>query len=202
MDELIGRARQLAADATRSDGRVMLGIVGAPGAGKSTVAQAVAAALGPQMAVCVPMDGFHIADALLRASGLRERKGAPDTFDSDGYASTLRRIRAADAPVYAPRFDRDREDSVAAAIRVDPSAPLVITEGNYLLLWPQVREQLDEIWYLDPPRQQRIDWLVARHARHGKPPAEALRWATEVDEANAVLIGEGKSRADLLITRW
>lgn len=202
MDELTRRAGELASRAAASGQRLMLGIAGAPGAGKSTVAEALAAALGPRIAACVPMDGFHIADAVLRAAGLRERKGAPDTFDADGYASVLHRLRRAEATVYAPRFDRDREDSVAAAIAVDPAVPLVITEGNYLLLWPQVRAQLDEVWYLDPPRDRRLERLTARHVRHGKAPEQAIRWAREVDEANAVLIESRKHTADLLITQW
>lgn len=202
MDGLIRRAGELAARAARSGRRIMLGIAGPPGAGKSTLAEALAAALGPAAAACVPMDGFHIADELLRACGLRARKGAPETFDSDGYASVLRRLRRADAAVYAPRFEREREDSVAAAIRVDPSVPLVITEGNYLLLWPQVRAQLDEVWYLDPPRRHRLDRLVSRHARYGMAQEEAVRWANDVDEANAVLVDAGKRGADLLITHW
>ena len=130
--------------------RVLLGITGAPGAGKSTLAVAIAAAYA---AVVVPMDGFHLADVELVRRGLLDRKGAPETFDPDGYAALLARIRARpDRPVMAPLFERDLEQPLANAIPVPPSADLVVTEGNYLLLdedpWPAVRAQLDAVWHV------------------------------------------------------
>lgn len=128
--ELAGRAATLA---TRGSRRI-LGIAGPPGAGKSTLAARLAEALGPETAVVVPMDGFHLAQAELARTGLADRKGAPDTFDVAGYVSLLRRLRGADgATVYAPAFDRSLEEPIAGSIPVTPCVPLVITEGNYLL---------------------------------------------------------------------
>lgn len=176
----------------------MLGITGPPGAGKSTLCDALVARLGPR-AVAVPMDGFHLGDALLVQLGLRERKGAPETFDEAGFALALRRLRAADEVVYAPRFDRALEDSVAAAIRVVPDVPLVITEGNYLLHWPSCRAALDEIWYLDSPVGARRERLVQRHIDFGKSRDDARRFALESDERNAMLIAAGRGLADLIV---
>ena len=199
MDQEISRARRLASDAQRRGGRAMLGITGPPGAGKSTLAASLATQLGQSIAAYVPMDGFHLGDALLRTMGLRDRKGAPDTFDSSGYAHLLSRLRAADEVVYAPLFDRAAEDSVAAALRIEAAVPLIITEGNYLLEWPRVRAALDEIWYLDPPSRVRLDRLAARHRRYGKSPAEAAHWAGVVDERNAQLIARHRADADIVI---
>ena len=119
--------------------RVVLGIAGAPGAGKSTLADAlvgaVAAREGAGWVAHVPMDGFHLADVAARPARGALRKGAPDTFDADGYAHLLRRVVAEpDSWVYAPGFDRTLEQPLAAAVVVPPSARLVVTEGNYLLL--------------------------------------------------------------------
>src|SRR5438067_2220717 len=130
--ECIARAMALLA----SGGRRVLGIAGAPGSGKSTLARAVADSLGEQ-AVVVPMDGFHLANAELARLGRAARKGAPDTFDAAGYVALLRRLRSAPVTretVYAPAFRREIEEPVAGAIAVPPDVPLVITEGNYLLL--------------------------------------------------------------------
>jgi pantothenate kinase len=132
----------------------LLGITGAPGAGKSTLAAELAGALGPELAVVVGMDAFHLADAELVRLGRRDRKGAPDTFDAHGYLALLRRLRAASEPVtYAPLFRREIEDSIAAAVPVPAGVALVITEGNYLLLdgepWCRLRALLDEVWYVD-----------------------------------------------------
>jgi pantothenate kinase len=200
LDELVARARRLAG----AGGRRLLGITGPPGAGKSTLAAALADALGPGLAVVVGMDGFHLADAELVRLGRRDRKGAPDTFDAHGYLALLQRLRAAEEPVtYAPLFRREIEDSIAAAVPVPSGLPLIITEGNYLLLasdpWCRLRAVLDEVWYVDPPDEIRLSWLVERHASHGKNRQEARAWALGPDQRNAELIATHKHRADLLI---
>lgn len=194
---LVDRARRLV---TRR--RCLLGLAGAPGVGKSTVAAALVAALAPD-AVLVPLDGFHLAGAELRRLGRHHRKGAPDTFDAAGYVHLLHRLRAAPAPVYAPRFDRRLEEPIAGAIPVPSDLPLVVTEGNYLLVetgpWAAVRGLLDEIWYLERDETVRLDRLTARHARHGRPPAEAAARARGTDQRNAELIAATRHRADLLV---
>ncbi|YAL83684.1 nucleoside/nucleotide kinase family protein [Dermacoccaceae bacterium W4C1] len=186
-------------------GRFLLGIAGAPGAGKSTLAQRVqesATAAGVQ-SVVVPMDGFHLAQAVLDARGWAAVKGAPHTFDGEGYLALLRRIRAGDTDVWAPTFNRDLEEPVAASIEVASSARLVITEGNYLLLqrdpWSSVAALLDESWLLRPAEPVRRERLVERHVRHGEDPARARERALGSDEANAIQVLNSSSPANLTI---
>ncbi|WP_197356020.1 nucleoside/nucleotide kinase family protein [Streptomyces clavuligerus] len=185
--------------------RAVLGIAGPPGAGKSTLAERLVTALGGR-AVLVPMDGFHLAGRVLARLGRADRKGAPDTFDADGYAALLTRLRAPapGATVYAPAFDRSLEEPIAGAIAVDSSVPLVVTEGNYLLHdegpWARIGPLLDEVWFLDTAPGVRVDRLVDRHVRYGKDRARAERWVRESDEANARLIAPGRERADLVVT--
>ena len=198
-DQLATRARDLA-----RGGRAVLGLTGAPGAGKSTLAARLVETLAPH-AVLVPMDGFHLADAELERLGRRGRKGAPDTFDAAGYAETLRRIRdQTSEPVYAPVFDRHLEAAVAGSVRVDPDVPLVVTEGNYLLLddgpWRRVRPLLDEVWFVEVDDRVRVERLVRRHVAHGKPPDQARAWVLGSDEANARLVAGTRARADLVVT--
>ncbi|MFL9870892.1 nucleoside/nucleotide kinase family protein [Paraburkholderia megapolitana] len=198
-DRFIARLEQLVADGKRR----ILGLVGAPGAGKSTVAQAILEALRDR-AVIVPMDGFHLANVELERLGRAARKGAEDTFDSAGYVALLGRLRAqrSDEVIYAPTFRREIEEPIAGAIPVMPDTPLVITEGNYLLLdrghWKDVRPLLDEAWYVDVDPELRRQRLVERHMRFGRDEVAARNWVQHTDEVNAVLIESTRARADLV----
>ncbi len=197
--DLVDRARGLADRGHRA----VLGITGAPAAGKTTLAEELVRALGDGVAH-VPMDGFHLADAELDRLGRRDRKGAPDTFDALGYAALLRRLRDdEDDVVYAPGFERVIEQPIAGAIPVPRTARLVVTEGNYLLVdspgWSAVRPLLDEVWYVELDDAVRLQRLVARHVQHGRSPEAAAAWATGTDEANARRIAATRGRADVVV---
>lgn len=199
LSELVRRARDL----VQVGQRRILGITGTPGAGKSTVCAALIEALGVD-AVLVGMDGFHLANAELARLGRRQRKGAPDTFDVDGYTALLARLRAQTSGViYAPVFDRRLEESIGSAVPVPAEVPLVITEGNYLLLdqpgWAGVRDHLDEAWFLDVAPDERVNRLVARRQSFGESADRAQAWVEGVDEANAVVVEPSRARADLLV---
>lgn len=184
--------------------RRILGIVGAPGAGKSTLAAAVAAAF-PGRCVVVPMDGFHLAQSELERLGRADRKGAPDTFDAAGYVALLRRLRApvAAETVYAPEYHRELHNAIAGAISVPADLPLVLTEGNYLLLgshgFGPVGGLLDEVWFAEQARDVRLARLVARHERSGKAPGAAHDWAHGPDQRNAELVAATRPRADVVV---
>lgn len=200
---LVGRV-----DALSRKGRATVGIVGPPGAGKSTLASALAQRLEGR-AVVVPQDGFHLADAELARQGLLHRKGAPETFDGWGYAALLDRLRRRpDHVVYAPGFERTLEQPLAGVVPVPPEVDVLLVEGSYLLLdrpeWRAVHAQLDEVWYVDTDRALRTDRLVARHVDFGKPAADARAWVAEVDDPNTRLVERSRSHADLLVdlTGW
>ncbi|GAA2018363.1 nucleoside/nucleotide kinase family protein [Terrabacter terrae] len=208
MDAGIERLVEAAVALVGARRRVVLGIAGAPGAGKSTLAEAlvraVGGAQGEDWVGHVPMDGFHLADAQLERLGALSRKGAPDTFDADGYAHLLHRVVTdPESWIYAPGFDRTLEQPLAAAVVVPPSARLVVTEGNYLLLpeprWERARAQLAEVWFVAGDDDVRRSRLVERHVTFGKSPAAAVAWVEQSDEANAVAVAATAHRADRVI---
>lgn len=185
--------------------RVLLGIAGEPGAGKSTLAADLCQALPTGTAVVVPLDGFHLSAAVLRQRGTSDRKGAPDTFDVAGYRMLLRRLRdGVDDVVYAPAYVRELEEPIAAAVPIPSDIPVVVTEGNYLLAddpqWSSARRLLDEVWYLDLDRTVRQARLIQRHVQFGKAPQAAEAWTRGSDERNAAYIRTSRHNADLVIT--
>jgi pantothenate kinase len=199
--ELVTRAAGLAVPGARH----LLGICGPPGAGKSTLAGRLAGALGGR-AVYVGMDGFHLAQVELVRLGRAERKGAPDTFDAAGYVHLLGRLRAnRDEVVYAPEFRREIEEPVACAVPVPRATPLVITEGNYLLLpdppWRQVRELLDEVWFLAPPEDWRTERLIERHRAYGRSIEAARERTFGSDQANAQRVSATAHSSDLVLSK-
>ncbi len=201
---LAGRLMRLAAGSPR----VLVGLCGAPGAGKSTLAGLLAAEVNrdaPQTAVVVPMDGFHLAASVIAGDDRASRRGAPDTFDPAGYAVLLRRLREnGEEVVYAPEYRREIEDPVAGAIEIGHGCRIVLTEGNYLLhpdpAWQAVRAQLDEVWFLEAPSEDlRVARLIERHERFGKSPQHARSHVLRSDEENARMVAHHRAAADLVV---
>jgi pantothenate kinase len=200
----IGQAVTAASSPNRP---TIVGIVGAPGAGKSTIAEELSRELGD--AAVLPMDGFHLPQSRLVELGRRDRMGAPDTFDVDGFLELLSAIAApaglgnSGNPLRAPGFDREREEPVPNAIDISPEFPKVIVEGNYLLLdrggWSRTAALFDVTFFIDVDRDIRLERLIRRHIQFGKSPEDARAWALGPDEDNARLIENTASRADHLI---
>jgi pantothenate kinase len=182
--------------------RVVVGIAGPPGSGKSTAAAALVEALGATAAL-LPMDGFHLPQHRLVELGRRERMGAPDTFDVEGFVATLHRLREPGRAVIAPGFDRSVEEPVADAIQISPETRIVVVEGNYLLHhddgWGAVAALLDLSLFVRLDRDIRLGRLIERHVRYGKAPDAASAWAIGPDEANARLVEATAARADYLL---
>ncbi len=191
-------------DGGGGSGRLLVGIAGAPGVGKSTVAGVAASALelAGLPSVVLPMDGFHLPQARLVELGRRDRMGAPDTFDVDGFVRVLGRLRTG-GTVHAPLFDREVEEAVPDALAIGPGIRVVLVDGNYLLHdadgWERVSPALDGVIMLTLDDATRRSRLIARHIRFGKTPDEARAWALGPDERNAALIAAGASRADLVV---
>lgn len=187
-----------------SNERVILAIIGKPGAGKSTITDHIFKNIAAEDAVLVPMDGYHLSNRILADLALADRKGAPETFDAQGFVSLMRRIKSdIHSDIYFPIFHRDLEESMAAEGVIKAGTKLIIVEGNYLLLqsspWSEIAKLIDESWYLDLPETLRQERLISRHVAYGRSPQDAQSWALGSDERNAVIIGGTKKFASRIV---
>ena len=182
----------------RVDDRLIVGIAGEPGAGKSTIATLLVTALGPSAAL-LPMDGYHLPQARLRELGRRERMGAPDTFDVPGFVGAVRAVRDSGSTQRAADFDRTIEEPVPDALTFPPELRTIVVEGNYLLHWPETRDSFDITFFVDVEPSIRQQRLIERHERFGKDRVDARAWALGPDESNARIIRATAARADHVI---
>jgi len=201
VSEAVARIKDLM---DKSNKRIVIGIVGKPGAGKSTLTSQLISNLPKDSAVLIPMDGYHLSNKQLAKLGISDRKGAFDTFDSDGFVKLLKSVnRESEKDIYFPVFYREIEESYAADGVVPANTKLVITEGNYLLLdqggWESVREELDEVWYIEVDDRLRLDRLTKRHQSYGRNYEEAFAWASGSDEKNAELVAKTRDKADVIV---
>ncbi len=196
----LARVRDLLND---TDRRIIIGIVGKPGAGKSTLSSYLLENLPRDLVTLVPMDGYHLSNKILEKLERRDRKGAPDTFDSDGYSALIDRIARSKDNVYFPIFHREIEESIAAEGVVMKSTRIVLTEGNYLLhdegSWKKVQSFLDETWFVEVDDSTRLERLVRRHHHFGKSLQESFDWAHGTDERNAEIVEKARNQADFIV---
>lgn len=195
-------ARALAAgirDRATGRARFITAIAGPPGAGKSTLAGAVAAALGPSAKV-VPMDGFHYDNDVLRARGLLARKGSPESFDAVGLIALMSRLRVG-GEVAIPVFDRAADLARAGADVITDDHRFLLVEGNYLLLdeapWSDLPPLFDLTVFLDVPEDELERRLVRRWLDHGLDPVAARERALSNDIPNARRVLAGSRPAVL-----
>ena len=201
IDDLVRAARDLIDGSRPRAARTLLGMTGAPGAGKSTAARALRDRLGADVCAVVPMDGFHLPLAVIRGTPREERRGAPDTFDAAAFARAVRRVRdVRDRDVSLPSFDHVVGDPVDGGIVVRAGTPLVVVEGNYLLHegpdWRRARAAMDAVWYLETDAGTRVERLEARHRELGRTPDDARQFVAESDERNAAVIAATAELAD------
>jgi len=191
-------------------GRLILAMAGAPGSGKSTTAEKLAARLNQAQAgtaAVLPMDGYHYDDLYLGPAGLQPRKGAPQTFDVGGLFHTLRRLRARDEPAVAvPVFDRKIEIARAGARLIPPEVPVIIVEGNYLLLqqapWPRLAPLFDITVMIDVPEAVLRSRLALRWEKYGLTPAAITAKLEENDLPNGRLVRSASAPADYRIAMY
>jgi pantothenate kinase len=183
--------------------RVLVAISGAPASGKTTLAAEVARRMTEQkcQTIVVPMDGFHLGNALLESRGILARKGAPETFDVDGFVHLITRLKS-NADVIAPQFDRVRDIAIAGSVMVPRECPVIIIEGNYLLLNETPWATLTGLWdlkvHLSVPLPELRARLIQRWLKHNLSPTAATHRAESNDIPNAERVIANLMPADMV----
>ncbi|KUJ81164.1 hypothetical protein [Ruegeria profundi] len=196
---------------TQVGGRTIVAIAGPPASGKSTLAKAVVEALNFQQqsatpcATLVPMDGYHLDNTVLEARGLLAKKGAPETFDAFGFCNAVKNLHVARHESFFPKFDRQRDLAIANAIPVHPDTPVVVAEGNYLLMqsdpWSTLADMFAVTVFVNPTLDELKTRLQQRWINHGLDPAAALQRALGNDLPNAERVLKNSRTADLTLNQ-
>ena len=201
IDDIVGEVLNRAGNSRR----FLIAIAGPPGAGKSTMADKVASGLKAkgESAAVLPMDGFHMDNAVLIERGLLARKGIPETFDVRGFLDIVRAVRPADQEVLVPVFDRSRELAIASARPIDPRDRFIIIEGNYLLFtegkWAELDGIFDYTIMLAPPMEVLEERLWDRWRGYKLTEEEASAKVYGNDLPNGRLILENRRPADITL---
>lgn len=205
-EALVQAALQAVSQKLNHGNRVLVGIAGPPASGKSTFSDALRDRLTREgvLAVVVPMDGFHLDNRVLDEMGIRHKKGAPESFDVDGFLTLLCKLRDADFSVYLPVFEREKDLSIAAARVVRPETQVVIVEGNYLLFDEPAWKTLSELWdisiWIDTPEDVVLQRCIQRWMDYGHTPEAAQARAEDNDLANAQRIARARLPSDLVLS--
>jgi pantothenate kinase len=185
----------------RLPNRSIIAIAGPPGAGKSTLAEALATSADD--AAVLPMDGFHFDDAILRDRGRLPWKGAPDTFDVGGLAAMLKRLSEGEDDVAVPVFDRELEISRGSARIIPASTRLIIVEGNYLLLraapWSELAPFFALTVMIDVAEDDLRQRLTDRWRHYGLDDAAIRHKLEGNDIPNGRTVYEGSRPADIVL---
>jgi pantothenate kinase len=202
--ELISSRRQVGV-------RTIVAIAGPPASGKSTLAETVVQSLNAQqssavpLAALVPMDGYHLDNHILEARGLLARKGAPETFDAIGFCNAIKGLKSSQHASFHPKFDRQMDLAIANAIAVHPETPIVVVEGNYLLMDSEPWRILADVYtvtvFVSPTLEELEKRLQQRWIEHGFNPQTALQRAKTNDLPNAKRVICDSRKADLTLSQ-
>jgi uridine kinase len=178
----------------------VVGIAGGSGSGKTSLARAVAAALGSDRVAMLAHDAYyrdrgHLPPAARAALSF----DVPDAFDHTLFVAHLQALRTG-RPVTPPRYCFVTHRRLRPGEPVAPR-PVVLVEGILLLHDPGVRRALDFAIFLDAPESVRLARRIARDTAERGRTAESVRaqFAATVRAAHTEYVEPSRAWADLVL---
>lgn len=178
--------------------RLLVGIAGGSGAGKSVVARRLSSRLGGTL---IELDSYYVDRSDISPAQRAEiNYDEPAAFDVPlllRHLATLRRGGEIAKPMYC--FTTHTRSGSEA---VKPIGDLIVVEGLFTLWWPDLRQLLDVKVFVDAPADVRLARRIERDVcERGRKPEQTLQqYAVTVRPMHDRYVEPTRHLADVVVT--
>lgn len=179
--------------------RIIVGIAGCPGSGKSTLVSFLSYLYSTlhldYSMVSIGMDGFHYSNAYLKEHHLEKEKGSQNTFDFEKLKNTI--LKTKENNCWWPIYSRQIHDPIENQVYID--SDIVLIEGNYLLSDVFDASVFDDTLFVYVDIEELKPRLIERKAR-GYSIEDAISFYESSDKKNIEYVLAHKRSANATLT--